>query len=226
LILKISCLVPPVVFFVFRSKAKFEKSLIAVVAYLACLFILLHIFKYIPPYTVYEKIYYLIYTFSEYSFFTYIFLQIIIRRNFRIFILSVSLCYIIFLIFYFFTSRYRTIDSIPIGIETILIFLYTIYYLYEQFKNPEVQFLNRTFSFWLVIGIVIYLSGSFFIYILANHIPYKELIKYWFLTYVFDIIKNIFFAISIYIYANHSTKKANYNKSIPFLDLEHPPSHN
>jgi hypothetical protein len=118
--------------------------------------------------------------------------------------------------------KYKTLDSIPIGIETILIFVYTIYYLYELFKNPEVQFINRTFSFWFVLGIVVYLSGSFFFYILANHVPIEELSKYWPLTYVFDIVKNIFFAIGIYIYAKQFSKKKN-QKSIPYLDIDLPP---
>ena len=136
----------------------------------------------------------------------------------------VSICFVVFQLIYFFTFKFRTLDSIPIGIETILIFIYTIYYLYEQFKNPEVQFINRSFSIWLVLGIVIYLSVSFFIYILANDVPFDELKQYWFLTYLVDIIKNIFFAIGIYIYAKQFSKK-NFQNHLPYLDIDLPPPH-
>ncbi len=79
---------------------------------------------------------------------------------------------------------------------------------------------NHLFGQYL--GILLYLSGSFFIYIFANQIDKNELGKYWIITNIASIIKNIFFAIAIYIQANQSLKKSskkNYNLYPPnFID--------
>ena len=209
----------------FFNKVKSKKSIIAIVIYSFILLILLSLSDFVEAHKAYRRPYYLFYTFTEYSFFAFIFWQNIEGHRFKIFMTLASTFFISFQIVYFFTSKPKILDSIPIGIETILVFIYTVYYLFEQFKNPNVQFINRTFSFWLVIGIVIYLSGSFFLYILANEVPFKELMSYWFLTYAFDIIKNIFFAIGIYICAKQFSNK-KLNKSIPFLDIDLPPRNN
>jgi hypothetical protein len=209
----------------FWSKVKTEKSITVVVVYSLWFLLLLNSYDLVASRRLYKHIYYLIYTFTEYSFFALIFWENIRQRKFRFFIFIASLFFSIFQVVYFFTLKYKTLDSIPIGIETILIFVYTIYYLYELFKNPEVQYINRTFSFWFVIGIVIYLSGSFFLYILANHVSLEELTKYWNLTYIVDIIKNIFFAIGIYVCAKQFPKNRN-QKSMPYLDIDLPPRYN
>jgi hypothetical protein len=68
--------------------------------------------------------------------------------------------------------------------------------------------------FWISIGIFFYLAGSFFFNILANQLP-KEIMKIWFYTYLFDIIKNILIAIALVLYKQKKEKK-----SIPYLDIE------
>jgi hypothetical protein len=114
------------------------------------------------------------------------------------------------------------LDSIPIGIETILIFVFAFFYFFEQMNDTTDLFIYNKPSFWAVLGILLYLSGSFFIYIFANQITIKELGKYWIITNIASILKNILFAIAIYIQANQSQKKSskkNYNLYPPnFID--------
>ena len=81
-------------------------------------------------------------------------------------------------------------------------------------NNTTELFIYSKPSFWAVLGILLYLSGSFFIYIFANEISLKELEKYWIITNIASILKNIFFAIAIYIQATQHAKnssKKNYN---------------
>jgi len=58
--------------------------------------------------------------------------------------------------------------------------------------------------FWMIVGMMLYLGGSFFIYIFANQIGNQALIQYWFLTYLFYILKNILFFIGIMFYFTKS----------------------
>jgi hypothetical protein len=67
------------------------------------------------------------------------------------------------------------------------------------------------------VAILLYLAGAFFLNILANNLSPSDLAKYWFFTYVFDIIKNVLFAYSIILYVKQNAKRIKHQ--IPYLDL-------
>jgi hypothetical protein len=50
---------------------------------------------------------------------------------------------------------------------------------------------------------------------MENH----EIIKYWYLTYIADIIKNIFIAVGLFVMAKHTTNPENIKKNLPYLDM-------
>ncbi len=121
---------------------------------------------------------------------------------------------LIFNILYpYLNSNLETIDSIPIGVETIVILVFSYYYLYEKTNDTSTLYIYSTFPFWIVIGMVIYLSGSFFIYLFAASLTKADVNKYWGLTNVLGLLKNILFAIGI-ILNSKPTKK------VPPADFE------
>lgn len=136
------------------------------------------------------------------------------NTTFKKVILIASLFFLIFIIRFYLLFDFNRIDSIPIGIESILIFLFSFYFLYEQMNNPENLFIYNDYRFWMVLAFIIYLSGSFFIYLFAEQIPKSQILQYWMFTDVFYAIKNIFFSIGILNYAlrkpvkKHLTKKS------------------
>lgn len=147
------------------------------------------------------------YTFIEYSLFTTAFYLMINNKGFKKSMLVLSILFTAFIIPYNILFRLRGIDSIPIGVETILMLIFSFYYLYEQMKDVENLFVYSKFSFWIVLGMMIYLAGSFFIYIYASQLPNnKTIARYWIFTNIFSILKNIFFTIAIIINAKGSEK--------------------
>ena len=156
------------------------------------------LFNIIPSFISSKALYLslVIFTCVEYLIFAIIFYQIIQNQVFRKIILGASLGFLI-VVFINYSPSKKTFDSLPIGIETILIIIYSFYYLFEQMNNLTDSFIYNRYHFWMAIGILIYLGGSFFIYIFADKVDSHILDDYWFLTYVFYIIKNIFFAIGI-----------------------------
>jgi len=76
-------------------------------------------------------------------------------------------------------------------------------------KDPENLFVYSRFSFWVVLGMMLYLAGSFFIYIYASRLDASEVGKYWIFTNIFSILKNIFFTIAILLNANEKTNNNN-----------------
>jgi hypothetical protein len=68
------------------------------------------------------------------------------------------------------------------------------------------------------IGLFIYLGGAFFIYLMAYTLSTEELDKYWFFTYVVEIIKNLLFAVAVLVYSK-KTNNPNSKQAVPNLDF-------
>jgi hypothetical protein len=160
-----------------------------------------------------------IFTAGEYLIFAVLFIYIIKNRAFHRLIISLSVIFLIVVILNYQSGKQQVIDSLPIGIETILFLLFAFYYLYEQMNILDESFIYSRFHFWIVIGSMIYLGGSFFIYIFANNVDVHILDDYWFLTYLFYIVKNIFFLISTWIHSREKkTKSLDVKYFQPFLN--------
>lgn len=185
---------------------------------LFCFSFLFAYFKFIPENV--EKYYQVTYTFLEYSFFTFIFWVNIRSKAFKIFMIIASALFFIFQIFFVTTTSFQRLDSIPIGIESILLFIYIFYFFYEFSKQIKDTFIYNHYTFWIGVGIMIYLGGSFFFYILINNLSRSEVNTFGNLTYVAEIIKNLLFAISIYLFKKHPVKNIqDQTKKIPNLDM-------
>lgn len=90
-------------------------------------------------------------------------------------------------------------DSITAGIESISIILLCIYYLISQLKGTNTQFIYSTSNFWIIITFLIYLSGTFFLYIMAENMTIDRSfrIQYVVINSVFNIIKNILLSVAM-----------------------------
>jgi hypothetical protein len=131
-----------------------------------------------------------------------------------------SISFLGFQIIYFFEGGSKRFDSIPIGIESILIFTYIIILFYEQFQKTRIQYIYSNPWFGIVIGIMIYLACSFFFNIMASNISVEAMSKYWFLTWIFETIKNILFAIGILMYSRKAHENPQqHSSSVPYLDM-------
>ena len=112
------------------------------------------------------------------------------------------------------------LDTVPIGIETILIFIFIVYSFFEFSKNfPGLNAYN-SYIFWIAAGILIYLGGSFFFYILIDQLDKNQIDTFGDLTYLAEIVKNALFALALFIYARNpfEIRKKNSN-SVPYLDM-------
>jgi hypothetical protein len=214
-ILLYSFLLPVLSFIVFLNKLRFKRVAIVITSYSLIIFLFLFFDDFLSHY---KKIYATFYTTVEYSCFSYIIGQVIQNRTFRKIILFLSLIFILFEALYFYMGNFHRIDSVPIGIETILILIYTFYLFYEQFQTLENVYIYNNYWFWLVIGILFYLGSSFFFNILANR--YLETAqKWWFLTWIFETIKNVLFVVGITYLSKKQSDNDKNSASIPYLDM-------
>jgi hypothetical protein len=157
------------------------------------------------------------FTFFEYSIFTYVIWKSIKRQTIRKAITVISVLFVVFTTIYNISTNFKKIDSIPIGIETILILVYSFYFLYEQMNDTNNLFIYSRYQFWLVAGFMIYLAGSFFVFIFASGLERETLAQYWFLTNGFYSFMDLLFAISFLAYVKKP--KNIYSKGLnPYLN--------
>jgi len=212
-----SYLILPLAFLLFKSKLR-DRIPVTLALYGLIFFGFLMVYHDTPKGL--RKYIQAIYTLLEYSFFTYIFWYNIQKKAFRSIIVIATVLFIAFQIFFVTATPFRRLDSIPIGIETILLFIYVFYFFFEFSKYIKDTFIYNHYSFWIAVGIMIYLGGSFFFYILINSLQPHEIEKFGNLTYVAEIIKNLLFALSIYMYNKFPVSKIhNHPKKIPNLDM-------
>ena len=86
-------------------------------------------------------------------------------------------------------------DYAPRGLQGH--FIYVFLYFNQNFKYNLAENLYEYSSFWLIVGIIIYLGFGFFFNILANNLTKEEFDKYWHYTYLTEILKNILFALVV-----------------------------
>lgn len=203
----------------YRKKSKdYLILLIALYGIIAFLFL-----YYDKPPVKYRKLYAFSYTFIEYFFFAAIIWLSIQNKNAKKLIVSFSFCFLIFqCAYYFSTSQIRRLDSIPVGIETILLFVYIFIFFYENFKiTKSTTYIYNNSGFWIAIGILLYLGGAFFFYILANHMEQEEIDKFWDFTYFAEILKNVLFVTAIFLYRfrPQSETSLTHKSNLPYLDM-------
>jgi hypothetical protein len=162
--------------------------------------------------------YYLIYTSIEYVSFALIIWHNIQNKIFKKAVFYLSLLFVGFQVIYFLIGQRKLLDSVPIGVEAIFILIYLFYFFYEQMKINISTSIYNNHAFWINVGILIYLSGTFFFYILVNYLPKEQIQPYWYITYIFDIIKNLMLSVGIFIYMVSPKNKNITSNNIPFLD--------
>ena len=143
---------------------------------------------------------FLIFTIVEFSFFCY-FIYLILPKN--LIKKSIPFVWIGFLLFafidYAFFSHGQEFDSFAIGIESIIILLLCISYLFAQLRKSNNLLLYSTFYFWVVITFLIYFSGTFFLYILAEsmreNVAFQK--QYFVINISFNILKNLLLCVAM-----------------------------
>ncbi len=164
--------------------------------------------------------YHALYTFLEYLAFASIFWLNIQNRPFRKIIIICSILFFLFELYYVTGNTVQKLDSVPIGLETILIFIYIFFFFYDFSKNAKDTFIYNHYCFWLSVGVLIYLGGSFFYYILVNSLNRDEIATFEKLTFIAELIKNILFCTAIFVYKKFPVNKIhNHPKKIPNLDM-------
>jgi len=193
----ISSLLPIVSFFFLKEK---KSGLWVIFFYLIySLFsdlFLNHIYDKIAPFFGFRM-----FTIVEYSAVTYYFYQILRNTTVRQIVPVISLLFVGYCIYDLISSKFSHFDSIPVAIEAILIIGFCIIVLFEKIKRIDTLFIYSTSDFWIVVSLLIYFAGTFFVFIYAQKYYGNEsfFMNYQVINSTFLILKNILLVIAFFM---------------------------
>ncbi len=187
-------------FFLFFKGREKEKTLRVIFYYIVYCIINEAIGYYLHEINKSDFILFALYTLLEFTFFSLFYYYALPKKPVR---KVVPIMWALFFIFecidFFLINQMNAFDSFAVGVESILIILLCIYYLVIQLKGTNTLFVYSTFNFWVIITFLIYLSGTLFLYVMAeNMIQNREFrIQYIVINSVFNVIKNILLSIAM-----------------------------
>ena len=98
-----------------------------------------------------------LFTIVEYSIITFFILQLIESILFKRLIKIGSVIFIAISILDIYTSSFTSFDSLPSGIESILVLSYCLFFVYEKMTSSDFSF-NGTI--WITIGFILFFSKN------------------------------------------------------------------
>jgi hypothetical protein len=101
-------------------------------------------------------------------------------------------------------AKSNSLSSLLTGVETVLIIAMCIYYFFDQLKQTNSLMIYSTINFWIIISFLVYLSGTFFLYIYADSMIKNPSFKkqYFLINSSFYILKNILLSIAMLMKAD------------------------
>lgn len=187
----------PIVFFLIHKERNKEKRLWVV--FINCWLAFLFDISYKPLKELkqtFEFDVFSFYTFAEYTLIAVFFYLTLKTASFK---KAVIVCSVLFyivsplnIIYY----RNLNFDSLTFSTEAVFVVVFCIMYFYEQINDTNVTFVYGTKSFWIIIGLLLYITVGLFPYITKPFLNHKEQRLLSPIPYMANFLKNILFTIS------------------------------
>jgi hypothetical protein len=163
--------------------------------------------KLLPPDIGLKNISFSVFTVAEYLFFATYLYRIIRSESAKKLLIVLSISYVFFaILFVVLNFKEHDFNSISAALEALIIISFCIFFLFEQISKPNSIFLYNEKAFWVVCGLLIYMAGTFFLFLQSASFSNEELVKYWIISQIGNIIKNLLFAVAFYIKPNKNTR--------------------
>jgi len=142
------------------------------------------------------------------SWFAYILIR---SKRLRYIILGLSSVFLVIAISRIFKPVFSTqVDSLTNVLESILLIIYSIFYLFEQIRKPDHIFFYSIPEFWFIVAILLYFSGTFFINLYAQGKLESDesfQLQYSVINTAFDILKNLLFGVAMMVKGGDQSNK-------------------
>jgi hypothetical protein len=146
------------------------------------------------------KIQLYIFTVIEYTVFAFFLGSILENELIKKILVGVSIAFVVFCFYQIYAQTIKVFDSLQTAMGAIILIAFCIAYLYEQINKPQLTFIYASPQFWMVMAILIFLAGTFFLFVFAANLPKEEARQYWIINHISNILKNILFSVAIVVY--------------------------
>jgi hypothetical protein len=118
-----------------------------------------------------------------------------------------TLFFVIYWGFEFITKgRHDFLDACT-TVENISFLALALYYYYEQVIKASSPLVYQEPRFWVVTAYLIFIAGTFFLFLYIPSLHRGEELKYYVLNYVFLIIRTVFLSIAMFMKHNNLPKQ-------------------
>lgn len=139
---------------------------------------------------------------------------------FRKIVVFAGIAFLLFFIIYLTGFVITELDPVINSVKSIILIILSLLVFYERFQKETEQFIYADYRFWGLIGLIIYISGSF-LFNLAYSEYFVEVKDLEIIIPSLFLVKSIFLAISLILLIKQTKKSpGRKEKDIPFLDLE------
>jgi hypothetical protein len=137
----------------------------------------------------------------EYCLLTYYIRSRIRNTTLKSLILILSGLFLIVSIIRISGHYFNVYDSLSNGLESILLIIYSIFYFFEQISKPSHIFFYSIPEFWIIVAILLYFSGTFFIDTYAQGLIEDQSfkVKYSVINNSFAILQNLLFGVAMIV---------------------------
>jgi hypothetical protein len=146
----------------------------------------------------------------EYAFFSAFFFLCIQNKKFKTLIVVISALNLSIALFLFYSQKIN-FDFWAALVTAILIVIYSIFFFYEQVNSPQALIIYQSYIFWIVVGCIIYLSGTLFLFLYTSDVKDRQNSSLWIINVAFEIVKNVCFSIAFIIARNDNRNIATQN---------------
>lgn len=92
-------------------------------------------------------------------------------------------------------------NSFSRPLASFLLLFFALTFLYKTLQELKIKYLEREPLFWISIGVLIYCSGSLFIFLFTNYVKTsnESLLTIWGIHAIFNIILNLTYVVALWI---------------------------
>jgi len=183
------------------SSSKRDKTLLPLILYLIISILSDYVFNpIIKHYSNNYSIGLRLFTIIEFSFISFFYSRVFGLKSKKI-ITPAIILFAGFSLIDFYYSRNSLFDSVPTGISALIFVIYSIVFFYHQLKYNTTKLIYHLFEFWAIVGVFIYFSGNFFLFIFSQKNFSDPMFKNLFYTFLttFSIMRNLFWLTAIVV---------------------------
>jgi hypothetical protein len=182
-----------------------------------CFYTILNEFaiSYFTDYSEFVLILLSAYTIIEYLIFSLVIYWSLKRKSLKRIILIAIPIFLLFSLYQYISGLSDKIDSLSITVENLILICFTLFYFFEQLVEPQDRFVYTSFRFWIILGILIYSTGTFFFFLQSDKLSDDQWKDWSLINYFCTILKIIFFSVAILMKKENSD---NISEENPLLD--------